>query len=102
MKLKMNFDKYLLLGISLFLIFLISAFINEEKITNQKEIGMIFDVFSSSNGYIFYFENSKSDIIKCFYSIKPEESKVYCIEGKYSKDGSIFFIESMDPYPLFD
>lgn len=92
-------DKYFLVCISISLIIIASLFVvpNENKQTtmeNENICGIVYDINKSSKGYTFQFQKTDFSIIKCYYKYEPEVSS-YEINGKFSDDGSIFFVSSM-------
>jgi hypothetical protein len=92
-------DKYFLMCISVSLIIIISLFVipdEKEQITieNENIYGIVYDINKSSNGYTFQFQKTDCLIIKCYYKYEPDVS-LYEINGKFSDDGSIFFVSSM-------
>ncbi|UAL07749.1 MAG: hypothetical protein KRP56_00320 [Candidatus Methanogranum gryphiswaldense] len=92
-------DKYFLMCISISLIIMLSLFVvsNEKeqiKIENENIYGIVYDINKSSNGYTFQFQKTDCLIIKCYYKYEPDVGS-YEIDGKFSDDGSIFFVSSM-------
>ena len=87
-------NKYVLTGI---VVLMMSFVFIQFSILNDMDYdhsGIVHDVNKSSNGYTFYIETIEGDI-HCYNSEEPFELGHYEINGHYSEDGSMFFIESM-------
>lgn len=70
------------------------VFFNDSDNVNFDEEGIIHDVRTSKNGFIFYIDTGDLSI-RCFSKEKPEEYGYYGLIGSYSDDGGIFFVERM-------
>lgn len=90
-------DKYFLLCLITCFVLVGFSFSYEEDSKNEQvnPIGVVTDVNESSKGYVFEFEDSKGNQIHCFSKTKPKIKAVCEIEGKYSGDGSIFFVSQI-------
>lgn len=87
-------DRFFLLCVVTSMVIIISSsFVSHDD--SDGNIGIIHDVSSSSSGYVFIFDDSHGDSVKCFSAQRPCENSVYSIEGKYSDEGSIFFVSSL-------
>jgi len=70
-----------------------SSFVSHEE--SNGNIGIVHDVSSSSSGYVFFFDDFHGESVKCFSVQRPYENSICSIEGKYSEEGSIFFVSSL-------
>jgi hypothetical protein len=67
----------------------------ENTTENTEILGVVYDVHTSAKGYVFSFENTEGESIRCFYYDEPINEAVYVIKGDLSDDGGMFFIKSM-------
>lgn len=97
--LKIIKDRYFLICISISLVIIISFFvIPDEDDQDQKfQYGFVYEIKESSNGYVFQFQNMDNHSMKCYYQYEPKET-FYMIGGNISDDGSIFFVDYMEPF----
>lgn len=86
-------DKYFLLCLAAAFILLCSSFDND--MTDTKEIGIVYEITESKNGFVFCFENTDGEKMRCFSRSEPEEGSVYEISGNWSDDGTMFFTDFM-------
>ncbi len=82
-------DKYIVLAISVVLLIGIFAFFNVGE--DESLIGFADNIQESNSGYVFYIHLENGNEIKSFYTEKPDDS-LHKFFGKYSEDGSIFFV----------
>ncbi len=99
--LKIVKDRYFLICVSISLVILVSFFVIPDEDDKDQEIqyGFVYEIKESSNGYVFQFQNTDNDIMKCYYQYEPKEA-FYMMEGNISDDGSIFFVSYMKPFNL--
>jgi len=87
-------DRYVLIGLSIIFIIITFAYFSDGSNVEYDYEGFVFDIKETKNGCIFNIE-SDDMIIHCYYSEIPIEFGFYAINGNYSDDNTIFFIESM-------
>jgi hypothetical protein len=91
------FDRYSLLCFSVALMIMMTLFLETEEVGEEKRIGVVYDVDASQSGYVFYFEDSYGERMRCFVRAEPAEFGVYAIKGSFSDDGGLFFVNKMEP-----
>ena len=84
--------KYSLIAIAIVFFILLFAYYSDERNAGYQFTGIIHDVKSSTNGYIFFIDTA-DQTIRCFSSEQPNELGLYSIRGNFSDDRGIFFIE---------
>ncbi|MCL1810789.1 MAG: hypothetical protein FWG41_00995 [Methanomassiliicoccaceae archaeon] len=90
-------DRYSLLCISVSVIILMMVFVNGDEPGTEDEdiIGIAYDIRSTQSGYSFSFEDTGGGKIRCFTRTEPVEYGIYSINGGFSDDGGMFFINSI-------
>ena len=89
------FDRYSLLCISISLIILLTVFISADEPQDRDIIGMAYDIKTTQSGYTFSFDDADGGTSRCFFRTEPLEYCIYMIKGKFSDDGSMLFVSSM-------
>lgn len=88
-------DKYCILCVFACILLVVFSLNYSESTDSQESIiGIPYDFVSGSSGYTFSFETTDGSVIKCFSKEKMELYSIYVIQGVYSKDSSIFFIDN--------
>ncbi len=92
-------DRYFLICISISLVIIISFFVipDEDDQDQEFQYGFVYEIKESSKGYVFQFQDMDNQIMKCYYQYEPKEI-FYMIKGGMSDDGSIFFVDYMEPF----
>ena len=92
--------KYFLLCISVLFILLTTILTipedeKQEMITEEEFLGIVYGVKKTEKGFTFNFEDTKGNNIRCFSYDEPENNEAYRINGDFSSDGKMFFIDNM-------
>ncbi|MDR1405056.1 MAG: hypothetical protein LBJ20_05775 [Candidatus Methanoplasma sp.] len=89
-------DRYSLacIAVSLMIMTVLSA---AGEPAEKDNIGVVYSIEKTQNGYTFMFENYDGNVMKCFSRAEPDEYIVCSIDGSMSDDDSIFFVKSMKP-----
>lgn len=87
-------DRYFLLCVSVAFVILASTFVSGEVIeSDDGTVGIIYEVKESAKGYVFLFQNTKGESMKCYFQKQVSEG-TYSIKGRFSDDRTIFFVSS--------
>ena len=73
---------------------LLFSYFSDERNADYQLTGVVHDVKSSTNGFLFYIDTA-DDTIRCFSSDRPEDLGLYSLRGSFSDDRGIFFVERM-------
>lgn len=87
-------DKYFILCIATAFIILSSTFFVAAD-DPRSMIGMVSEVDESENGFVFVFDDSSGERVRCFTRDRPEKGAAYEISGDWSDDGTMVFVGSM-------
>ena len=69
-------------------------YFNDANNIDFDEEGIVHDITTSKNGFIFYIDSGDLNV-RCFFKESPENYGYYGLTGEYSDDGGIFFVERM-------
>ncbi|MDR0508659.1 MAG: hypothetical protein LBG63_02370 [Candidatus Methanoplasma sp.] len=89
------FDHYSLLCFSIAFIILLTVFISAEEPEDKEIIGVVYDIRTTQNGYTFSIEDTNGETIRCFFRNELSEYGIYSIEGTFSEDRSMLFVNSV-------
>lgn len=84
--------RYSLIAIAVVSFILLFAYYSDERNAGYQFTGVVHDIKSSTNGYIFYIDTAE-ETIRCFSSDQPEDLGLYSFRGSFSDDRGIFFVE---------
>jgi hypothetical protein len=87
-------SKYLLIGLAILVVISIFSYFSDEENVEYDYYGIVHDIKSTSNGYIFYLDTLENDI-RCYSSGIPNDLDMYAVKGSFSSDGNLFFVEFM-------
>lgn len=87
-------DKYFLMSVFCVAILITFSFLDIEEKDDDSKVGFVSDIRETQNGFVFEFIDSDGNMMKCFSKERFRLNLVYEIKGRYSDDGSMFFIES--------
>lgn len=91
----MSSRKYAVVGFSIVLIAVLFLSFSEDMVNDEYDMtGIVHDVKKSDAGFVFYID-TVDGTYRCFDDARPIELGFYGVNGSFSDDGSIFFIESM-------
>ena len=94
-------SKYTLIALSVLVFILLFAYFSDERNMDYQFSGVVHDIKSSSNGYIFYIDTAEEPI-RCYSSERPENLGYYAVRGTFSDDGGIFFVEGWSDIDIYD
>ena len=89
-------NKYLVLSVAVLAVILMFAAFEGNPFDDYDYTGIVYDVRTSSSGYVFYLDSSEGESFKCFFRDEVSELGHYGVSGSFSDDGSIFFVGSAD------
>lgn len=90
-------DRYVLLCTAAVFTILMSMVFTDSsshEAKDEESLGIAYDVRESPKGFVFQFQDSEGNSIKCFYSKEIKEGTYY-LKGRMSEDGSILFVSSV-------
>lgn len=89
-------DRYSLIALAVISIIAVICIADAGETEQDGSVtGVVENVRTTSGGNTFDLTDPKGDTIKCFSSETVNEGDVRTVIGKYSQDGSIFFISRM-------
>lgn len=92
-------DKYSLFAASMIgVIALFIIFNSVPAITTDEIIGIADNIEKRDTGYVFDLIDENGETIRCFYKGEPTESTLYGVEGNYSDNGEMFFVNTLYEY----
>ncbi len=92
----MAIGRYKLIGISLIVVLSIFLLYSDGEPSSIDFKGIVSDVNESSTGFTFIL-NTYDGPIHCFFTECPEDMKYYGVEGDFSQDGTILFVNELVP-----
>jgi hypothetical protein len=93
--------RYALIALSVLAFMLLFAYFSDERNMDFQFSGVVHDVKTSSNGYIFYIDTA-DESIRCYSSECPDDLGYYAVRGTFSDDGGIFFVEGWLDIDIYD
>ena len=87
-------DKYFLMCAAVAFIIITSSFCLPDE-TDSGHVGLVRNVKTSENGFVFTFEESDGSVYRCFSKTEPSVGSLCEIKGSFSGDGTMFFASSI-------
>jgi hypothetical protein len=67
----------------------------QNTITEEEFLGIVYSVKKTEKGFTFSFEDTEGNNFRCFSYNEPDNNEAYRISGDFSSDGKMFFIDKM-------
>jgi len=97
----LSIKTYTLIALAVLSFILIFAYFSDERNMDYQFTGVIHDVKTSTNGFIFYID-TVDESIRCYSSERPDDLGYYAVRGSFSDDRGIFFVERMSDIDIYD
>ena len=88
-------SKALIVGLAVLLIITYNIYFSNDDNINYEYSGIVHDISKSKSGFTFYLDSSMDGSIFCYNSDEPIDLGHYRINGTFSENGSIYFVDKM-------